>query len=123
MEQEILQDCGKPIKGWENYGILENGTVRNNWNSHELKPDKDGCVCIRNRGKNARTKTFSIARLVAINWLDMPDDKNYMAYKKDPSGGFEVSNIAWGKKHEVLSIVHKRTVRRKDELIGPEVID
>ena len=119
----MIRDCGKPIKGWEIYGILENGTVRNNWNGHELKPDKDGCVCLRNRGKNARTKTFSIARLVAINWLNMPDDNKYIAYKKDPNGGLNVSNIAWAPKHEALSIVHKRSYHKKEAVEFPEVID
>ena len=112
---ETVKGCGKPIKGFENYGILENGTVRNNWNGHEIKPDKDGCVCIRSRGRNARTKTFSIVRLIAINWLSMPDDKAYMAYKKDKDGGYGIDNVAWGLKHEVLSIVHKRTIRKKDQ--------
>ena len=108
MEQEILKDSGKPIKGFENYVILENGTVRNNWNGHQLKPDKSGCICIRTRGKNARTKTYSIARLIAIHWLDMPDSKEFMAYKKDINGGYDVSNIGWGSKKDVLSLVHKR---------------
>ena len=114
MDPEILHDCGKPIKGFSDYGILENGTVRNNWNGHLLKPDKGGCVCIRIRGRNARTKSFSIARLVAINWLGMPDDKAYTAYKKDPNGGFEKDNIAWAPKHEALSIVHKRSLKKNE---------
>ena len=29
MDPEMIRDCGKPIKGWETYGVLENGTVRN----------------------------------------------------------------------------------------------
>lgn len=119
----MTMDCGKTIKEFPDYGILENGTVRNNWNGHELKPDKTGCVCIRIRGTNARRKTFSIARLIAINWLDMPDDKNHIAYKKDPNGGWEVSNITWGLKHEALSIVHKRSNKQKNECIGPEVVE
>ena len=123
MEQEMTQDCGKPIKGFSNYGITENGTVRNNWNGHELKPDKSGCVCIRTRGKNSRTKTFSIARLVAIHWLDMPDEPGFMAYLKDTSGGYSALNIAWGPKHDVLSMVHKRSFKKKNEWIGPEVIE
>ena len=111
-DKEIMEQCGMPIRKFAQYGILENGTVRNNWSGKELKPDKYGCVCIRPR-RNGRCKTFSIARLVAINWLGMPDDKEHMAYKKDVNGGFEVDNIAWGTKHEVLSLVHKR--RKKQE--------
>ena len=111
----MIRDCGKPIKEFPDYGILENGIVRNNWNGYELKPDKSGCVCIRIRGKNARRKTYSIARLVAINWLDMPDEPRFMAYLKDPNGGYEATNIAWGIKHEVLSIVHKRTYKKRQE--------
>ena len=91
-DKEILEQCGKPIKGFEQYGILENGTVRNNWNGHVLKPDKCGCVCIHR--KNSR-KTLSIARLVAIAYLDMPDDKQHRAYRKNPNNGWDVSNIMW----------------------------
>ena len=32
---------------------------------------------------------------MAITFLDMPDDKQHVAYKKDPAGGFDVDNIAW----------------------------
>ena len=54
----------------------------------------------------------------------MPDSKEFMAYKKDTSEGYSVSNIAWGPKHEVLSMVHKRSYKKKkNEWIGPEVIE
>ena len=93
MDSEIVEMLGKPIKGYERYyRILENGTVRNEWNNHILKPDKGGCICLHI--KETR-KTLSIARLIAINYLNMPDDKQHRAYRKDKNGGFELSNIAW----------------------------
>ena len=88
----MIKDCGKLIAGFEDYGIREDGVVRNNWNGYELKPDKSGCVCIHRANKR---KTLSIARLVAIYWLNMPDDKKHRAFKKDPTGGFEATNIGW----------------------------
>ena len=118
--KEMCEQCGKPIKGFEQYGILENGVVCNNWNGNELKPDRSGRVCIKSRGKNGKRKTFSIARLVALNYLEMPDDPNYMAYLIDPDKGFAVSNVGWGSKHDVLSAAYKQ---RKENKFEPEVID
>ena len=93
MKMEDLPATGKPVKGFERfYSILEDGTIRNEWNNHILKPNKDGCVCFHIR--NTR-KTLSIARLMAIHYLDMPDDKQHKAYRIDKNGGWSVSNIAW----------------------------
>ena len=116
--EQVMKDWGVPIPGFSSYGVLENGTVRNNWSERILKPDKYDAVCIRARGK---CKTFQVARLVAICYLGMPDDKDYIAYKKDPNGGFEKDNITWAPKHEALSTIHKR--RKKNELNEPEVIE
>ena len=81
----------EPIKDFDSYHVWEDGTVRNKRNQL-VKPDKGGCVCVR---EQTRRKTLSIARLVAISFLDMPDDKQHRAYKKDPSKGFGIDNIAW----------------------------
>ena len=81
---------GKPIKGFERYRVMEDGRIRNR-DGYTLKPNKD-CVCVR---INDKRKTFSITRLVAIYWLDMPDDNKHKAYKKDPKGGYGIDNVAW----------------------------
>ena len=97
---------GIPIKGFERfYSLLENGTVKNNWNEHILKPDKSGCVCLHIL--NSR-KTLSIARLVAIHYLGMPDDKKHKAYKKDLNGGFDKDNIAW----DTVANLHKERLEK-----------
>ena len=81
----------EPIKDFDSYHVWEDGTVRNKRNQL-VKPDKGGCVCVR---EQTRRKTLSIARLVAISFLGMSDDKQHRAYKKDPSKGFGIDNIAW----------------------------
>ena len=82
----------KPITGFEKYVITDEGYVRHHKYRSILKPDKSGCVCLYQDGKR---KTFSIAKLVAISFLNMPDDRKHHAFKKDPNGGYEVSNITY----------------------------
>ena len=82
---------GVGIKDFSTYRIYEDGTVRNIHN-RALKPDKKGCVSVI---ESNRRKTLSIARLVAISFLGMPDDVLYRAYKKDPNGSLDISNITW----------------------------
>ena len=123
-DEEIIEQCGLPIKGFEEYGILKNGTVRNNWNGHVLKPDKGGCVSLHRR--NGR-KSFSIARLVAIYWLDMPDEKQYTAFKKDANGGWGVDNITWDitnkARKEIIKQWHQRKKNDEEWLKATESID
>ena len=85
------KQTGKPIKGFERYSVCEDGTVRNR-DGYALKIDKSGCICFH---INELRKTYSVARLIAIYYLDMPDDKKYRAYRKDISGGYTIDNIAW----------------------------
>ena len=117
---EYLQSIGKPVKGFEHfYSILEDGTIRNEWNNHILKPDKHGCVCFHIR--NSR-KTLSIARLMAIHYLDMPDDKKHCAFKKDPNKGFDVSNIAWDTlaNHNKDRLTRARAIKADHELLNKQ---
>ena len=82
---------GKSIVGYERYQVMEDGTVRNR-DGYALKPDKGGCVSLH---VNDKRKSFSIARLVAIHYLGMPDDKKHKAYRKDKNAGFGSDNVAW----------------------------
>ena len=88
MAQAIRSEA---IKDFSTYSVYEDGTIYNIHNRLK-KPDRNGCVSIR---KLDRRKTFYVARLVTITFLDMPDNKKYNAYKKDPNDGFETTNIAW----------------------------
>ena len=94
---------GKSIPGYEHYQVFEDGTVRNK-DRYALTPNK-GCVCIHVGDKR---KTFSIARLVAICYLVMPDDKKHKAYKKDPSKGFGIDNIGW----DSIANLHKERLTK-----------
>jgi len=109
---------GKPIKGWERYRVLEDGTVRNR-DGYAVKPDKGGCVSIHYLDKR---KSFSLARLIAIYYLSMPDDKKHCAFKIDPNGGFEVSNISWDTlaNHNKDRLAQARAIKANHERINKQ---
>ena len=86
------EQYGKAINDFKYCFISKDGTVYNHWSGNVLKPDKSGCITIRRKDKR---KTLSITRLVAIYWLDMPDDNKHKAYKKDKDGGYGIDNVAW----------------------------
>ena len=88
----MTKDYGKQIKGWDDYIIFKNGKVRNNRTNHMIEPNYSGCITFYIEGKR---KSISLARLIAIHYLDMPDDKKYKAYRKDWKAGWDVSNVYW----------------------------
>ena len=52
-------------------------------------------------------KQVSIQRLMAICFLDMPDDNDHIAYRKDHTKPYTIDNIDWGTKKEAQSIIAK----------------
>ena len=95
---------GKQIEGLKGYEILPNGTIKNR-DGLTLKPDKGCCITINHRGKR---KTFSIARLIAIYYLDMPNEKKYGTYRKDINGGYNIDNIAWDTVGKARAAINKQ---------------
>ena len=109
---------GKEIEGLNGYQILPNGTIKNG-DGLTLKADKNGWISINHRGKR---KTYSIARLIAIYYLDMPDDKKYGTYRKDINGGYNLDNIAWDTVGKARAAINKQWHQAKKTKKEPKEI-
>lgn len=87
----------KPIHGFPNYLINENGEVSNATTGKVLSPHinvRTGYLCIDLYKNNRRTK-FYVHRLVAIHFIDNPDNlpevNHINGNRQDPSKG----NLEW----------------------------
>lgn len=87
----------KDIKGYPNYQISDLGRVWSKTSQKYMKPQKDTCGYLRVqlRAINGKAKTEKIHRLVALHFIDNPDDLpevNHINHQRDDN---RVENLEW----------------------------
>jgi len=84
------------IRDFPNYSIFKDGTVINNVSGKPLKPLDVGNgykgVCLY---KNKRAFRFSIHRLVAIHFINNPQQFKYVNHKDENKSNNSVDNLEW----------------------------
>jgi hypothetical protein len=88
-------DCVE-VNGFENYVIYENGTVFNNITQKEKKTyvDSDGYIRIK-LSKNGLIRDFSIHRLLALHYLDNPNDYPEVDHINRIKDDNRLENLRW----------------------------
>lgn len=96
----MLENCEiwKDIKGYEgNYQISNKGRIWSVLSQRYLKPQHDNCGYYRIQltAKNGKRKTEKVHRLVAINFIDNPDnlpEVNHINHIRDDN---RIENLEW----------------------------
>ena len=88
-------DCVE-VNGFENYEIHENGKVFNKITKKERKPyvDSDGYIRIKLWNKGTK-KDFSIHRLLALHYLDNPNDYAEVDHINRIKDDNRLENLRW----------------------------
>lgn len=84
------------IRDFPNYSIFKDGLVINNVSGKSLKPaeDRDGYMRVA-LYKNKRAFYFRIHRLVAIHFIDNPQNFPYVNHKDENKSNNSVDNLEW----------------------------
>jgi len=84
------------VNGFENYVIHENGKVFNKINKKERKTyvDSDGYIRIK-LSKNGVVQDFSIHRLLALHYLDNPNDYPEVDHINRIRDDNRLENLRW----------------------------
>jgi hypothetical protein len=99
----------KKIEGYDNYSVSNHGNVRNDKTNRILKPGKDKMgyhkvsLC-----KNKKSKTHIIHRLVAIAYIDNPDNKLCVDHIDEVKTNNHVNNLRFCTHQENLQNVGKQ---------------
>lgn len=96
----MLENCEiwKDIKGYEGYYQVSNkGRIWSVLSQRYLKPQHDNCGYYRIQltAKNGKRKTEKVHRLVAINFIDNPDnlpEVNHINHIRDDN---RIENLEW----------------------------
>ncbi len=84
------------IQDFPNYSIFKDGTVINNVSGKPLKPIDDGRGYMRvYLYKNKRAFRFYIHRLVAIHFINNPQQLPYVNHKDENQSNNLVDNLEW----------------------------
>jgi len=117
----------KEITGFSNYEISSNGNVKNKENQKILKPSvKSGYLCISLTDRNFTRHSVKIHRLVALNFIPSPENKETVNHKNHNREDNNVNNLEWMTtteqnnhkrkcKKEILELVSSRPVWRVDK--------
>ena len=90
-----MNETWKTITDFPNYDISNYGNVKNIITNKLLRiPHNDGykCISLRHNGKD---KSFKIHRLVAIAFIENPENKSDVNHKDKNKGNNKVSNLEW----------------------------
>ena len=83
------------IEGYENYEVSNMGNVRNCKTGCDRKPYIRNDYLSVNLCKNGMRKSFSIHRLVAIAFIDNPEDKTCVDHIDSNRSNNNVNNLRW----------------------------
>ena len=129
MEETILHDIpiGKDIEGFENYIITQEGKIFNKKRKHYINPhiNKSGYeiidlhsenynenvdVSIYTRKRNAKRKKFRVHRLVAMYYIDNPENKKEVNHKDKNRLNNKIDNLEWVTGIENLKHAHNKAI-------------
>ncbi len=84
----------KEIANYDKYEVSSFGNVRNKKTGRILKPaNKGGYLCVGL--SNIKTKTFPVHRLVALAFIENPENKLHVNHKDKNSLNNKLSNLEW----------------------------
>ena len=88
------------IEGYENYEVSNVGNVRICKTGRIMKSQNNKGYLIIGLCKNGIRKTFQIHRLVAVAFIENPDDKPYVDHKDGNRSNNHVKNLRWATSSE-----------------------
>jgi len=130
MEEEfnkINTEIWKEINGYSNYEISSNGNIKNKKTKKILKSSvKSGYLCLSLTDDNGNRKSLKIHRLVGLNFIQNPENKETINHKNHNRLDNNVDNLEWSTtteqnnhkqkcKKEVQELVSSRAVWRIDK--------
>ena len=105
----------KVIKGYENYAVSNYGNVKNIKTNYQLKTrvnKKTGYVQVEIR-KDGKSRTFNCHRLVAIAFIDNPNNLEEVNHKDENKTNNHVDNLEWcDRKYNVNYGTHNERVSK-----------
>ena len=84
-----------PIKDFENYEISSLGQVQNSKTGRMLKLTIKGGYVFTGLSENCKGKTFSVHRLVALAFIENPENKPQVNHKDKNRSNNNISNLEW----------------------------
>jgi hypothetical protein len=92
----IIEDYVE-IDGFPNYMIDENGNIYTKKLKRLLKPQKskDGYMCINLYKNEGKPTSFSIHKLVALTFVDNPDNKPHINHINNIKNDNRAENLEW----------------------------
>jgi len=96
-----------PINDYDNYEISSLGNVRNSNTCRILKLTNKGGYIFTGLSKNCGGKTYSVHRLVALAFIDKPENKPQVNHKDKNRSNNNVSNLEWSTASE--NNIHRST--------------
>jgi hypothetical protein len=97
----------KNISGWENYSISNLGKVKNNKTGRLLRQSIRGGYSFVGLSKESKGKTKAVHRLVALAFIDNPENKQQVNHIDKNRSNNNVSNLEWTTALE--NNIHKST--------------
>lgn len=94
MKKEIV--IWKKVMGYEKYEVSNNGEVRNYITKNEKSiNDHNSGYLATTFCKNGKPKTFLLHRLVALHFIDNPENKRCINHKDGNKHNNNVENLEW----------------------------
>ena len=101
MNEEFEDEEFKFVPGYINYSISNQGRVRNNCTGRFLKPFSDGGGYYTVRlSKDGKAKLHTLHRLIAILFVDNPENKMFVDHIDNNRRNNDVLNLRWVSRKE-----------------------
>ena len=97
----------KLVKDYDNYEVSTLGNLRNSKTGRVLKQMCKGGYLFAGLSKNSNGKTTSVHRLVALAFIDNPENKPQVNHKDKNRSNNNVSNLEWSTASE--NNIHRST--------------
>ncbi len=97
----------KQLQDFSNYEVSTLGNVRNSKTGRVLKLTCKGGYMFTGLSKNSHIKTLTVHRLVALAFLDNPENKPQVNHKDKNRSNNNVSNLEWSTASE--NNIHRST--------------
>ena len=95
-----MEEIWKPIKDYENYSVSTFGRIRNDTTNKNLKGNEDyGRLGVRFL-KNGIYIRFFIHRLVAVAFIENPENKEQVDHIDNNQSNNRVENLRWATRQE-----------------------